>query len=63
MPNKNNSQFDSPWKEIIEFFFPQFMEFFVPESVADIDWNKKIKSFCTIPKNFNNAPGNFHHCL
>jgi predicted transposase/invertase (TIGR01784 family) len=43
MPIKNNSQFDSPWKDIIECFFPQFMEFFIPESVADIDWNKKVR--------------------
>jgi predicted transposase/invertase (TIGR01784 family) len=43
MPDKNKSQFDSPWKDIIEFFFPQFMEFFVPGSENDIDWNKKIR--------------------
>jgi hypothetical protein len=43
MPKNTNSQFDSPWKEIIEFFFRQFMEFFVPESVNDIDWSKKVR--------------------
>ena len=43
MINKNRTEFDSPWKEIIESFFPQFMEFFVPGSENDIDWNKEIK--------------------
>ena len=43
MTQKNKTEFDSPWKDVIEAFFPQFMEFFVPDSVKDIDWNKKIK--------------------
>jgi predicted transposase/invertase (TIGR01784 family) len=43
MVNRNKTDFDSPWKEIIESFFPQFMEFFVPGSENDIDWNKEIK--------------------
>jgi hypothetical protein len=43
MKQTPKSDFDSPWKEIIEAFFPQFMEFFVPDSVKEIDWSKKIK--------------------
>ena len=43
MTDSNKTEFDSPWKEIIEFFFPQFMEFFVPGSEKVINWNKKIK--------------------
>ncbi|MGP8330425.1 MAG: hypothetical protein ACT6FF_08945 [Methanosarcinaceae archaeon] len=43
MTDSNKTEFDSPWKEIIEFFFPQFMEFFVPGSEKAINWNKKIK--------------------
>jgi hypothetical protein len=43
MKQTPKSDFDSPWKDIIEAFFPQFMEFFVPDSVKEIDWNKKIK--------------------
>ncbi len=35
--------FDTPWKDVIESFFPQFMAFFVPDSQQDIDWNAKIK--------------------
>ena len=40
-----NSQddYDTPWKDIIELFFPQFMAFFVPDSEQDIDWDTKIK--------------------
>ncbi len=24
------TEFDSPWKEVIEYYFPAFMEFFFP---------------------------------
>ena len=37
---KRRSDYDSPWKEIIEQFFPQFMTFFFPLAYADIDWNQ-----------------------
>jgi predicted transposase/invertase (TIGR01784 family) len=40
---ENRQTYDTPWKQIIEFFFPQFMDFFVPGSTEDIDWNVKIK--------------------
>jgi Domain of unknown function (DUF4351) len=30
---------DSPWKEILESYFPQFMAFFFPEAYSQIDWN------------------------
>ena len=39
----NKESYDTPWKEIIEFFFPQFMAFFVPGSQLDIDWTKEVK--------------------
>ncbi len=42
MTHKNQT-YDTPWKEIIEFFFPQFMTFFVPSSEKDIDWESEIK--------------------
>jgi len=32
--------YDSPWKEILEKYFPQFIEFFFPKAFKDIDWNK-----------------------
>ncbi|QTA89841.1 DUF4351 domain-containing protein [Desulfonema magnum] len=32
--------YDSPWKDIIEPYFREFMEFFFPEACNDIDWSK-----------------------
>jgi hypothetical protein len=32
------TDFDSPWKEALEHYFPQFMSFFFPLAHADIDW-------------------------
>ena len=43
MEKNKTSTFDSPWKDIIEAFFPQFMEFFVPESLKDINFEKEVK--------------------
>jgi predicted transposase/invertase (TIGR01784 family) len=40
---KKKQSYDTPWKEIIEFFFPQFMTFFVPGSEEDIDWGTDFK--------------------
>ena len=34
--------FDESWKKIIEFFFPQFLRFFVPELYLDTDFSKGI---------------------
>ena len=36
--------YDSPWKEIIEGYFPDFMAFFFPEAYRDIDWSKGYES-------------------
>ena len=43
MEKNKITNFDSPWKDIIEAFFPQFMEFFVPQSLQDIDFTKDVK--------------------
>lgn len=32
--------YDSPWKETVEQYFPSFIGFFFPKAHADIDWNK-----------------------
>lgn len=32
--------YDSPWKEVIELYFPDFMEFFFPLAYAEIDWTR-----------------------
>ena len=34
------ADYDSPWKEIIEDFFPDFMAFFFPEAHTAIDWSQ-----------------------
>lgn len=34
------SDYDSPWKEIIEQFFPEFIAFFFPRIYNDIDWSR-----------------------
>jgi hypothetical protein len=31
---------DSPWKEILEAYFPQAMQFFFPQTAALIDWER-----------------------
>ncbi len=41
MENTNNSNdYDSPWKEALEHYFPQFMALLFPEVHAQIDWAK-----------------------
>ena len=37
---KLSHEIDSPWKDMIGFFFNDFMEFFAPEIARDIDWSK-----------------------
>jgi hypothetical protein len=34
------SDYDSPWKDVIEIFFPQFIDFFLPKAYNHIDWEK-----------------------
>ncbi|MDF5722687.1 MAG: DUF4351 domain-containing protein [Rhizonema sp. PD37] len=36
---KKRADNDSPWKEVLETYFPQAMQFFFPEIAALIDWN------------------------
>ena len=36
----NYDDYDSPWKEIIEKYFPEFIEFYFPKAYKDIDWEK-----------------------
>ena len=30
--------YDSPWKEAVESYFPEFIEFYFPEASGQIDW-------------------------
>ena len=34
------TDYDSPWKEVIELYFPRFLEFFFPLAEAAIDWTR-----------------------
>ena len=36
-----NDHYDSPWKEAIEHYFPEFMAFYFPDAYAGIDWTKE----------------------
>lgn len=38
---KMKTEYDSPWKEIIEQYFPEFIAFFFPDAYKDIDWTKR----------------------
>ncbi len=37
---KTQDDYDSPWKEAIRLFFPDFLRFFFPTIHADIDWER-----------------------
>jgi hypothetical protein len=36
--------FDSPWKDILDGWFPDFMAFFFPEAATEIDWSQGFES-------------------
>ena len=38
--NKNIDDYDSPWKEGMDLYFKELMEFFFPEIASEIAWNK-----------------------
>jgi hypothetical protein len=38
------SDFDNPWKDVLEHFFRQFLAFFFPEVHAAIDWSRDYES-------------------
>ena len=40
MSEQNNSDdYDSPWKNILESYFEEFMQFFFPDAARDINWS------------------------
>ncbi len=39
-----SDNYDSPWKDILERYFPEFMAFFFPEAFQEIDWSKGYES-------------------
>lgn len=36
---------DSPWKEALERYFPEFMELLFPEVAREVDWSREFE-FC-----------------
>jgi hypothetical protein len=40
MDKTKNDEYDSPWKEIIEAYFEDFMQFFFPHIHSEIDWSR-----------------------
>ena len=36
--------FDSPWKDILDGWFPDFMTFFFPDAASEIDWSRGFES-------------------
>ena len=38
---KRLTDYDNPWKETLERYFPEFMALFFPKAYADIDWGYK----------------------
>ena len=41
IPVTQADDYDSPWKEAIEHYFPEFMAFYFPVAYDGIDWSKK----------------------
>ncbi|BAY28830.1 hypothetical protein NIES2107_06620 [Nostoc carneum NIES-2107] len=37
---EQSTDYDSPWKEIIELYFPRFLEFFFTQAYTAIDWTR-----------------------
>jgi hypothetical protein len=35
-----NDDYDSPWKDMLEHAFPEFMAFFFPQAYGAIDWTR-----------------------
>lgn len=38
--NPPSDEFDVPWKDILESYFPEFLAFFLPEAHEGIDWQR-----------------------
>jgi len=36
--DEHDTDYDSPWKEMLERYFPEFMAFFFPKAHHEIDW-------------------------
>lgn len=38
-----HDEYDSPWKQLIEWYFEPFMRFFFPAAHAQIDWQRSVQ--------------------
>ncbi len=38
---EQNDDYDSPWKDAIDHYFPEFMAFCFPDAYVRIDWSKE----------------------
>src|SRR5438552_2477642 len=47
MESNAMTEYDSPWKEILDEYFPSFMEFFFPAVHGEIDWTRGFESLDT----------------
>jgi len=41
--SRNDDDYDSPWKTILETYFEAFMRFFFPDAADDIDWSRQYQ--------------------
>jgi len=41
--NSPHDDYDSPWKDVLEMAFPEFMAFYFPKAHAQIDWAKEFE--------------------
>lgn len=39
---QEQDDYDSPWKEAVEHYFPEFMQFYFPEAYTQIDWSTEV---------------------
>ncbi len=49
MEQQTPGEYDSPWKEALDVYFPEFMAFFFPDAYQEIDW---AKGYETLDKEF-----------
>jgi hypothetical protein len=41
--NNENTDYDNPWKSLIELYFRDFLAFFFPHIETEVDWSKPIR--------------------
>jgi len=49
MQKNQRQDFDSPWKEALDAYFPEFMDFFFPDIHAAVDW---LRGYTFLDKEF-----------